>query len=183
MELSSWKQCLERERGFKDWFFAVSQRSPIPPGKRKDFKGLDYYPISPDYLFRLKLHEYKEKGRLRVRTTAGDEQEYIRWGEFRFQLEGKEHKLHVYRRKVDEERLFIPFRDATSGKETYGAGRYLDLQPDKHHTREGKWILDLNEAYNPFCAYSGAYTCPLTPPENWLDIPVRAGEKNYTGEE
>ena len=74
---------------------------------------------------------------------------------------------------------WVPFRDKTSGKETYGAGRYLDLEPERQRTAEGKWILDLNRAYNPWCAYSEAYTCPFIPPENWLEVPIRAGEKRY----
>ena len=87
--------------------------------------------------------------------------------------------LHAYKSAPDEERLFVPFRDKTSGEETYGAGRYLDLEPDEGLTAGGKWILDLNMAYNPWCAYSEDYACPFVPPENWLDLPIRAGEKNY----
>jgi len=179
MRLSEWRERLERERKQKNWFFAVNARSPIPPEKRDDFNGLDYYPPNPDYRIELKLHEYEEKKTLKMATTSGEEQEYIRWGEFQFKLDGKEHRLHAYKRDPKEQRLFVPFRDATSGKETYGAGRYLDLEPKRHYVDEGKWILDFNESYNPFCAYNKAYTCPLTPPENWLDSSVRAGEKKY----
>jgi uncharacterized protein (DUF1684 family) len=80
-----------------------------------------------------------------------------------------------------EEGLFIPFKDATSGKETYGAGRYLDLDHQRDRTPAGKWILDRNRAYNPWCAYSVNYVCPFVPPENWPKAPVYAGEKNYYG--
>jgi len=80
-------------------------------------------------------------------------------------------------------RLFIPFRDATSGQETYGAGRYLDLEADQHLTADGKWIVDLNRAYNPWCAYSEDYVCPFVLPENWLEVPIRAGEKSYGAHE
>ena len=76
-------------------------------------------------------------------------------------------------------KLFIPFRDQTGGKETYGAGRYIDIDPDKHINADGKWILDFNVAYNPWCAYSESYTCPIVPTENWLKVPINAGEKNY----
>jgi uncharacterized protein (DUF1684 family) len=82
---------------------------------------------------------------------------------------------------LHEERLFIPFKDATSGRETYGAGRYLDLDYQRDRTPEGKWILDLNRAYNPWCAYSVDYVCPFVPLENWLKVPVYAGEKAYYG--
>ncbi|MGM0382652.1 MAG: DUF1684 domain-containing protein [Thermodesulfobacteriota bacterium] len=70
-------------------------------------------------------------------------------------------------------------KDLTSGKETYGAGRYLDLDYQRDHTPEGKWLLDLNRAYNPWCAYSKNYVCPFVPIENWLKVPVNGGEKNY----
>lgn len=182
MNLSEWRARLERERKQKDWFFAVNPGSPIPPGKREDFSGLDYYPPNPEYRFELKLHEYNEKNTLRMTTTRGEAQEYIRWGEFRFKLGGEEHRLHAYKRNQHEQRLFVPLRDATSGRETYGAGRYIDLDPERHGIGGGRWILDFNKAYNPFCAYSKAYTCPLTPPENWLDIPIEAGEKQYASE-
>jgi len=75
--------------------------------------------------------------------------------------------------------LFVPFKDATSGKETYGAGRYLDLEPGRDRTQGEKWILDFNQAYNPWCAYSEAYNCPFVPTENWLEAPIYAGEKDY----
>jgi len=179
MKPSEWRERLERERKQKDWSFAVNPRSPIPPEKREDFNGLDYYPPNPVYRFKLKLHEYEEKKTLKMATTSDEEQGYIRWGEFQFKLGGKEHKLQAYSRDQKEQWLFIPFRDATSGKETYGAGRYLDLQPGRHYLGGGRWILDFNKAYNPFCAYNKAYSCPLTPPENWLDILIRAGEKKY----
>ncbi|MHA1701352.1 MAG: DUF1684 domain-containing protein, partial [Promethearchaeota archaeon] len=71
------------------------------------------------------------------------------------------------------------FRDETSGKETYGAGKYLDLEEENHKISKGKWILDFNVAYNPFCAYSEKYACPFVPPENWLKVPIFAGEKKY----
>ena len=182
MKNSSWKEYLERERKHKNIFLAIHPQSPIPTLERKSFKGLNYYPPNIQYRFEVKLHEYSEKKTIRMVTTHGEEQEYIRWGKFRFKLDGKEQTLQLYKRNPKAERMFIPFRDATSGKETYGAGRYLDLELKKHYNSEGMWILDFNEAYNPFCAYSEAYTCPLVPPENWLTMPVCAGEKIYAPE-
>jgi len=87
--------------------------------------------------------------------------------------------LQAYKGSPEEDQLFIPFRDATSGQETYGGGRYLDLDATRNRTTDGIWILDLNEAYNPWCVFSEEYTCPFVPQENWLAVPVRAGEKNY----
>ena len=182
MEISEWKRKLEFERESKDRFFRQHYQSPIPAEERKKFKGLDYYSPDSKYKFELKLHEHKEKEKIKVQDSQGSEREFLRWGEFRFKIEDEECVLQAYRINPMEERLFIPFRDATSSKETYGAGRYLDLKPMEHRTPEGKWILDFNKVYTPWCAYSNYYACPFVPPENWLKVPVRAGEKDYKKE-
>jgi len=177
--IHEWEKLLKMEREQKDTFFSIHPQSPIPLEERGKFKGLDYYPPNPDYRFALKLHEHPKKKRIEMSYTRGDEKEFLRWGEFRFEIGGKEQVLQAYKSNPDEERLFVPFRDATSGKETYGAGRYLDLEPGIHLTVERKWIIDFNRAYNPWCAYSENYTCPFVPPENWLKVLIRAGEKKY----
>ena len=159
---------------------SIHPNSPVPLEERDGFEGLIYYPPNPEYRFELELHEHDEKTPVTMAYTSGEEKEFLRWGEFRFEIEGKEHVLQAYKSDAGEDRLFVPFRDATSGKETYGAGRYIDLQPETHTTAEGKWILDFNRAYNPWCAYSEKYTCPFVPPENWLEVPILAGEKQHT---
>ncbi len=181
MDISEWKTRLEREREEKNRYFVLDPQSPIPHEERNRLigKGLSYFPLVPDLRFVLALNEYEEKKKIAMATSKDGEREFIRWGEFRFEVNGKQCTLQAYKSDLEEERLWIPFRDKTSGKETYGAGRYLDLEPEKHRTTEGKWILDLNRGYNPWCAYSEAYTCPLIPPENWLEVPIRAGEKSY----
>jgi len=179
MSLSEWKANLERAREEKDAFFAQHWQSPVAPQDRPWFKGLEYYPPDPSYKFELELHEHPEKGMVKMAYTKGNEQDFVHWGEFRFKMGEKEQALQVYKRSREEELLFVPFKDATSGKETYGAGRYLDLEPGRGRTQEGKWILDFNQAYNPWCAYSEAYTCPFVPVENCLEVPILAGEKTY----
>lgn len=179
MKVSEWKDQIKRERKMKDAFFAEHWQSPIPPQDRIEFKGLDYYPINPEFLFELELHEHEEKKVIRMAYSKGSEQNFLRWGEFRFNVGGKEQALQAYTSDPEDERLFILFKDATSGKETYGAGRYIDLEPDRNRTAEGKWILDFNRAYNPWCVYSEDYICPLVPPENCLEVPILAGEKDY----
>ena len=179
MEIDAWKAQLERERREKDRFFAEHRQSPIHFQERAEFKGLDYYPPDPDYSFQIELHEHEEKKALRMVYTKGEERDFIRCGEFRFRIGSEECVLQVYKSDAEEEQLFIPFRDATSGQETYGAGRYLDLDPAMNRTADGKWILDLNRAYNPWCVFSENYTCPFVPQENRLTVPIRAGEKNY----
>ncbi len=179
MDVSKWKEHLEKDREEKDWFFANHWQSPVLLQDRAKFKGLDYFPPDPNYRFELELHEHREKKTVKMAYSKGEEREFIRWGEFRFRIEGKECTLQAYKSDPREERLFIPFKDATSGKETYGAGRYLDLEPGRNRTPSGRWILDFNRAYNPWCAYNEMYTCPFILPENWLDVPIRAGEKKY----
>jgi uncharacterized protein (DUF1684 family) len=179
MEISEWKECLEREREEKNKFFLLHPQSPVPFEERKRLKGLDYYPLNPNYRFELELHEHDEKKVVKMAYTKGDEQEFLRWGEFQFRVSGQEQILQAYKSNSEEDRLFIPFKDETSGRETYGAGRYIDLEPERDRPAERKWILDFNRAYNPWCVYSEAYTCPFVPRENWLKAPIRAGEKNY----
>jgi len=179
MKTDEWKVQVERERREKDQFFADNWQSPIPAEERAEFRGLDYYLPDPDYEFEIELHEHEEKKTVRMAYTKGEERDFVRWGEFRFRIGGEECVLQAYRSDAEEEQLFIPFRDATSGQETYGGGRYLDLDAARNRTADGKWILDLNRAYNPWCVYSEGYTCPFVPRENWLAVPLRAGEKNY----
>ena len=180
METSEWEAEVQKQRATKDRFFGSSYPgSPIPSEERDRFKALDYFPPDPVYRFELDLHEHKEKKALRMTYTKGEERDFLRWGEFRFKVGGQEQTIQVYKRNPAEDRLFIPFRDATSGKKTYHAGRYLDLESDRDQTAEGKWILDFNKAYNPWCVYSDNYTCPLVPSENRLEVPIHAGVKNY----
>ena len=180
MEISKRKAKVKQKRDQKDLFFSSHYQSPIPFEQRQQFKGLGYYPPDPDFRSELVIHEHEEKKTLKIEDTQGNEREFLRWGEFRFKIGDTECTLQAYKNDPHEDRLFLPFRDETSGKETYGAGRYLDLDYDQHHTLDGKWILDFNSAYNPWCAYSDAYACPFADPENWLKAAVRAGEKKYS---
>ncbi len=168
---------LRAERSRKDEFFRDHPKSPIPAEDRPGFDGLRYFDPDPNYRLELDLHEHDEVTELRVETTQDGEQTYLRWGEFRFEADGVETSLQAYKPSPEADRLWVPFRDATSGEETYGAGRYLDLEDPDDRTDDGKWILDFNRAYSPYCAYSDAYECPLVPSENHLDVPIRAGEK------
>ena len=176
---TDWREGLEEQRRDKNRYFGDHPHSPILPAERDEFDGLSYYPVDGEYRFELQLHEHEDVEPITVGTSADGEQEYLRWGEFRFEIDGEKIVLQAYRPGLDEDRLWVPFRDDTSGEETYGAGRYLDLEPDVHQTDEGTWILDFNEAYNPTCAYSDLFECPLPPMENWLDVPIEAGEKAY----
>ena len=175
-----WQVALKQERRNKDQFFAMHWESPLPLEDREKFTGLAYFPVNPDYRFALSMHEYKDREVVEIQDTAGAMRQYLRWGEFRFRIGNEECSLQAYKSNPGEDRLFVPFKDATSGKETYGAGRYLDLNSASDRTPDGKWVLDFNRAYNPWCAFSANYTCPYVPPENWLKVPIRAGEKSYS---
>jgi hypothetical protein len=181
-QLDEWREQVEAERENKRQYFRESRHSPLPPDMRGDqFPGLDYFEPDPDYRFVLPLHEHDEKEVITVETTADGEQQYLRWGEFRFELDGEQYTLQAYRPNREADRLWVPFRDQTNDEETYGAGRYIDLEFNHHRTDDG-WVLDFNAAYNPTCAYNYAYECPMIPMDNWLDVRIEAGERDFPAE-
>jgi uncharacterized protein (DUF1684 family) len=108
-----------------------------------------------------------------METTNGKEQVFRRYGIVHFEVDGAAAQVTLYSSAGSHE-VFLPFRDATSGKETYGAGRYLDLRAHGDEV-----VIDFNYAYNPNCAYNPDWNCPLPPAENWLKVPIRAGEKTF----
>lgn len=119
-----------------------------------------------------------------METSTGETVRYVRVARFQFERADTTQQLIGYRQRPDDqdEALFVPFRDKTTGQETYAGGRYLELHPDKALTDDSTVMIDFNLAYTPFCAYNDAFSCPRPPEENWLDIPVRAGERDWTGE-
>lgn len=167
------QQLLEHRRA-KDEFFASSHQSPLDHAARHDFDGLDYYEPNEDLVFDLEV-EPAEGDDVKVQTSDGQERVYRRAGKVRIEVGGETAELTLY--DTGHSGYFIPFRDTTSGKATYGAGRYLDVEPND----DGTVTIDFNEAYNPFCAYNEAYSCPLPPIENWLQVPIEAGERNLRG--
>lgn len=180
---TSYEEQLEQHRSQRTTYFATDEHSPIPPEQRGDaFPGLDHYPPDSRYRYELALHRHEDPESITVETTADGQRTYLRWGEFRFTVEGESVTLQAYKASPDDDRLWVPFRDATSGETTYGAGRYLDLTEANHRRPDGTWVLDFNLAYNPTCAYNEAYECPLIPMENWLEVPIEAGERAYPGE-
>ncbi len=165
---------IEEDRAMKDRFFRMDPHSPIED--RIHFDGLNYYDPNPAYRYALSLQPAAEQEELVFQTSTGDEQTYLRLGVIEFEIEGEEEiaQLAIYQ-SPDHGGLFLPFRDGTSGNETYGAGRYLE----PHDLGGGELLVDFNHAYNPFCAYSEDFSCPLPPFENHLKLPIRAGEKAY----
>jgi uncharacterized protein (DUF1684 family) len=165
----------------KDQAFKNHPQSPIPENMRLTFKGLNFFPVNPSYRFLCKLNRYPNPATSRMTTSTGQEREYIKAGYLRFTIEGKTQTLQAYKdvltpqHEGQKESLFIPFRDATSGGESYNAARYLDVE----QRPDGLFLLDFNRAYNPYCAYSEDYSCPLSPRDNWLEVLIKAGEKKF----
>lgn len=159
----------------KDEAFAQAEQSPLTDDQKADFRGLSYYDDNPDLIVTAPLESVEDTDPFTVTTSTGQEVVYRRVGRIRFEVDGRPVALTLL--SSGHGGLFLPFRDATSGKETYGAGRYIDLH---EHAHLGDTVtVDFNLAYNPYCAYNDAYSCPLPPPENWLDVPIRAGERSF----
>jgi uncharacterized protein (DUF1684 family) len=120
----------------------------------------------------VQVEEFTLKERMEMQTTTGDVQVYVRYGRFHFQVDGQDAELTIYQ---SEHGFFLPFVDALAGGETYPAGRYLEPEalPNNH------FLVDFNLAYNPYCAYNEMWSCPITPFENRLKVPIRAGEKLF----
>ncbi|MDG6901102.1 MAG: DUF1684 domain-containing protein [Nitrososphaerota archaeon] len=172
----TWERGLTRFRKEKDEFLRASAASPIPHSERGDFSGLRYFDPDPSLRIETRLLRYSNPTSLMMATSKGSRQLFNRVGYFEVTLEGRAVRLHAYQSaERDDPSLFVPFRDGTSGKESYGAARYLDLKVE----HDDNYAVDFNYAYNPYCAYSEDYVCPLPPQENWLPVPVKAGEKKY----
>ena len=159
----------------KNEYFKTDQESPLPSQLKAVFNGLEYYPPNWSYRFEGPVIRYSDPTKFQMITTSGVWRDAIKFGYIRFAMNGKEFKLEVYRLLDMEEKnlLFVPFIDANVGKETYSAGRYIDLVEKS----DGNYVIDFNTAYNPSCAYGGDFPCPVTPKENHLPIAIPAGEK------
>ena len=163
---------LTEQRRAKNEFFATDHHSPLEHQDQHGFTGLRYYEPSPELALTLPVSE-SDGERVRLQTSDGQERDYQAVGAVEFEVGGEVATLTLY--STGHPGFFVPFRDATSGKETYGAGRYLDLEPAVN----GEVDIDFNLAYNPYCAYNEAYSCPLPPVANWLQVPIEAGELDY----
>jgi uncharacterized protein (DUF1684 family) len=173
---------LIRFRQDKDAFYRGHPQSPLLPEQRAGFRGLAYFPPNPDLVVEVVMTPPDDPEPFTVGTSTGQQQAFRRAGVATFSVDGQPASLALLARVGEHggHGLFVPFRDATAGRETYGAGRYLDLGADD--VGPDGWVrLDFNYAYNPYCAYNSGYSCPLPPPDNWLDVPIRAGELAFPG--
>lgn len=161
--------------------YADSVKSPL---KKKDlavFKELEFFPINEKYFVSAHFIRTKKEKPFEMKTTTSRKPIYVKYGELHFKIEGISYQLNVYQNVEFSKKpgyknsLFLPFTDYTSGVESYGGGRYIDLKIQK-----GKnWTVDFNQAYNPYCAYNEVYSCPIVPKENDLKVEIKAGVKAF----
>jgi len=177
------------QRREKDRFFAASSESPVPyaqrsghPGHPGHFAGLSYYPPDPAFRVEAEVVPFDHTEIVQMGTSTGEIRPQMRAAELRFRIDGRDLRLTGFAdpHQHHAHELFVPFRDTTSGRETYGAGRYLEVEVT-HQKAGGTYsaTLDFNLAYNPYCAYSPNYSCPIPPRENTLPVAITAGERSY----
>jgi uncharacterized protein (DUF1684 family) len=175
-----WATQLRENRAEKDQFLKEHRQSPIPPDDREDFDGLDYFDPDESYRVTATVSKPEQTEQVEMETSDGRTVLYDRVVTFAFELDGERYELHGYRQPHDDgESIFVPFRDKTTGQQTYEDGRYMELEPDTALSAGDEVTLDFNLAYSPFCAFSETFSCPLPPEENWLDTTIEAGEKTY----
>ncbi len=175
-DVEEWTRQLRESRAEKDEFLATHRQSPIPPGEREGFDGLDYFEPDPDLRVTAAVTVHDDPEPVEMEVTDGPAVRYLRAVTFTFDLDG-ERELHGYRREGEDGPIFVPFRDKTTGQATYEGGRYMELEAEGGLTDGDEVPVDFNLAYTPFCAFSDSFACPLPPEENWLETTVEAGER------
>ncbi|MET3129754.1 uncharacterized protein (DUF1684 family) [Arcicella rosea] len=158
-------------RQAKDEALKTEKDSPIED--KTNFKGLHYFEVNPVYKVVATLDKLTSGQSIKIAMTGGETEEYEAFANLKFEIDGKKCALKVF--KTPEGNLFLPFRDLTSNKETYGAGRYLDLKMED--IKDQSIEIDFNLSYQPYCAYNPSFTCPVPPAENFLNVALKVGEK------
>jgi uncharacterized protein len=168
---------IEKERDEKNRFMKFNKESPIPVEFKDSFNSLEYFPVDAKYKVKARLEPINENKLLVLPTNDGSEERYIKFAYAHFILDGKQQKLLILEPMIRQfrTRLFLIFTDETSGEESYGAARYLDLQRESDQSI----TIDFNKAYNPYCAYNEGFSCPLPPAGNHISVPIKAGEKDF----
>lgn len=161
-----------------------ASKSPLKKKDLKNFKGLDFFPVDDTFIVTAKLIKTENAPTFEMATNTDRKAMYKEYGVLKFSLKGKDFELTVYKSQdeLEDEKykddLYLAFTDNTSGNESYGAGRYMDLKVTDEQL-DGTIILNFNNTYNPYCAYNEMFSCPLTPKKNHLDIEVKAGIKVF----
>jgi uncharacterized protein (DUF1684 family) len=179
----NYRAVIDKHRAAYKADFIKESRSPL---KESDFKDLHFF--DPDSTFRVvaTVELLANQQNFNMPTYDGTSKEFVRYAKAHFKLNGKQLNLTLYRNialavnPIYKDLLFLPFTDLTNQQTTYGGGRYIDLS--LLDIANKRVVIDFNKAYNPYCAYSDGYRCPVPPEENDLPIEILAGEKQYTGQ-
>lgn len=162
---------IENSRNDKDSYLKKDTASPIED--KVKFTGLKYFEVNSLYKVVGKIDRVTSGQTINISMSGGEVEEYEAFGNLTFEIEGIKCTLKIF--KTPEGNLFLPFKDLTSNKETYGAGRYLDFGIDD--VKGNQINIDFNRAYHPYCAYNYTFTCPVPPADNFLNVAVKAGER------
>jgi uncharacterized protein len=176
----SYQQTIKKHRQNYKEAFLKEDRSPV---KAEDMQYFDFFEADSIFRVNCRFTKTNSTDTFTIPTVDGKQKEYLKYGILSFEIKGEKLQLNVYqslalmRIPKYKNYLFIPFKDVTSGKETYGGGRYLDIETTD--IQGEVVILDFNKAYNPYCAFGDGFSCPIPPKENQLKARIEAGEKNF----
>jgi len=173
---------LQQERENKDWEMQYDNYSPFVVDTNAAFAPLKYYEPTDEFIFKSKLYRNEKRDTIKILGTRGEERKAVIEGHVLLNYKGKDHKLNIYNSYSPKGQTYysIWFTDQTTGKETYPVGRYLDFKLNQDV--EFVYEIDFNRAYNPYCAYSAKFTCPIPTKEDYIDFSIEAGEKNFHSE-
>lgn len=180
---AAYDSCIDVHRDQYKRDFLSENHSPL---KASDIDFLQFYPAENSWWINARYELFKTSEIVEFATSSGKIKKYRPYAVLYLNRNGIEFNLTVYQSEQLKDNpqyadyLFLPFTDLTNGGETYGGGRYIDLK--KGDFQNGNVLIDFNKAYNPYCAFSGGYSCPVPPEANRLKIEIKAGEKNFTGE-
>jgi len=161
--------------------YTDTAESPLTKEDIKTFKKLDFYPINKKFKVKAIFTRTEDAIPFKMKTTTDRAPEYVKYGDVEFEMDGKKIKVGIYQslrlKKTEEYKdyLALPFRDLTSGKMSYGGGRYVDLSIPEGNTI----IIDFNKSYNPYCAYNHKYSCVVPPLENFINVEIKAGVMKF----
>ena len=159
-------------------FFKDASVSPLKKRDLKNFRGLDFFTFDSIYVVIAKLTKTPKEKPFMMLTTTDMMVEYIKYGTVSFELLSNQYSLDIYKNLEDpneQDNLFLPFLDDTNGNESYGGGRYINLDIPKGDSL----LIDFNSAFNPYCVYDEKYSCPIVPRENYMPLEINAGVKNF----
>lgn len=178
----AFKKEIKKHRKYYKKEFAEDARSPFHK-KEKEMKHMKFFKPNRNYRLEGSFALTPNAESFDMATYSGITKPYVKYGVATVMLDGKPLQVNVYQnirlREMEKYKdyLFIPFKDITNGESTYGGGRYIDLK--MNDIKNGKVIIDFNKCYNPWCAFSDGYNCPVPPIENHFDLAIQAGEKNF----